>query len=891
MTSLPHKSAKLFDVDTDSDANGQVECLGLTFPSDDERRQFFIDRLREKLKDPAFRKVEGFPIGEDEDILALSDPPYYTACPNPFFGEMIRHYGKRYVQEDVYSCEPFASDVAVGKNDTIYMAHSYHTKVPHQAILRYILHYTKPGDIILDGFCGSGMTGVAAAFCADLLHEERAAIEREMPGVQWGRRIALLNDLSPAAAFIAYNYNVNVDATAFLQEADDLLKTVEEECGLLYRTQHNDEKRAMFGHGQECPQGVINYCVWSEVMTCPQCGREILFFDHAVDVSTEPITVRDEFPCPECGVRLTKRMLDAFMETVFDPLLKRNVQRIKRVPVSLKYMVGRKHFSKPLDGADTNLLSSVNLEKEANIPTPFELPTGGLSEGNETAGMTHLHHYYTPRNFLTISRMLAAANGKYRRQLLNVIQSISVRLCSLLTTYQLGKRGNVPMTGTLYVGSLLAEANPIKSLEGKLRDFSKVYQTLRQSNFVGCGSSARLSSIPDASVDYVFIDPPFGDNLNYSQLNMLWEGWLRLRTNVSSEAIVDRFTKRDLAFYQECLRGCLAEFNRVLKPGRWMTVEFHNSKNAVWNAIQAAINEAGFVIADVRTLDKKQGTPKQVNSVNAVKQDLVISAYKPTEAFEKQFSIQAGTLDGIWRFVDEHLRQLPVFVSKADGAEAVAERQKHVLFDRMIAFHVQRGITVPISASAFYAGLQQRYPLRDGMFFLSEQAPDYDRRRLSVKTVDQLELFVTDERSAIQWLRLRLANKPLNFQEIQPLYMKETRLAWEKHESPIELRELLEENFVQDEQGRWLVPDPSKEADLEQLRHRSLLKEYHQYQESKGRLKVFRTEALRAGFKEAWQKQDYPGIVQMAKRLPDAVVQEDQALLMYFDNALMRVGA
>ena len=884
------KTENLFDASEDAATKGPVECLGMSFPSEEARRQCFTERLREKLNDPAFRNIEGFPIGDVEEILALSDPPYYTACPNPFLGEMVQHYGKPYVSDDAYSCEPFASDVSVGKNDTIYMAHSYHTKVPHQAILRYILHYTKPGDIILDGFCGSGMTGVAASLCADLSPDEKAAIEREMPGVEWGKRIAILNDLSPAAAFIAYNYNVKVDPAAFLQEANALLEEVEQKCGPLYRTAHNGEKRSMFGLDEKLRPGVINYCVWSEVMTCPQCGREIVFFDHAVDTTTDPISVRDEFPCPECNVRLTKRALDSFKETGFDPLLRRNVQRVKRVPVSLKYVVGKKHCTKLLEADDLSLLSSVQLEKEANLPTPFEMPTGGLSEGNETAGMTHLHHYYTPRNFLTICRMLAAAKGRYRRQLLNLIQSISVRLCSFLTTYQLGKRGNVPMTGTLYVGSLLAEANPIKSLEGKLRDFSKVYQTLHQWNFVGCGSSARLSSIPDASVDYVFIDPPFGDNLNYSQLNMLWEGWLRLRTNVSSEAIVDRFTKRDLAFYQEILRKCLSEFNRVLKPGRWMTVEFHNSKNAVWNAIQAAIIESGFVIADVRTLDKKQGTPKQVNSVNAVKQDLVISAYKPTEAFEEKFSLQAGTLDGIWQFVDEHLRQLPVFVAKADRAEAVAERQKHLLFDRMIAFHVQRGITVPISASAFYAGLQQRYPLREGMFFLSDQVPEYDRRRLDVKEVDQLELFVTDERSAIQWMRLRLAAKPMNFQEIQPLYMKETQLAWEKHESPVELRGILEDNFIQDEQGRWLVPDPNREADLEQLRHRSLLREFQQYQEAKGKLKQFRTEALRAGFKECWQKQDYATIVQMAKRVPEVVVQEDPALLMYYDNALMRTG-
>src|SRR5262249_47302310 len=155
------------------------------------------------------------------------------------------------------------------------------------------------------------------------------------------------------------------------------------------------------------------------------------------------------------------------------------------------------------------------------------------------------------------------------------------------------------------------------------------------------------------------------------------------------------------------------EFHRVLKPGRWMTVVFHNSKNAVWNAIQTAILEAGLVIADVRTLDKKQGTPKQVNSLNAVKQDLGISAHRPTTAVEAQVSLRAGTDAGIWSFIEEHLRQLPVFVSKAGRAEAIAEREKHLLFDRMIAFHIQRSISVPISASAFYAGLSGRYPERD----------------------------------------------------------------------------------------------------------------------------------------------------------------------------------
>lgn len=71
----------------------------------------------------------------------------------------------------------------------------------------------------------------------------------------------------------------------------------------------------------------------------------------------------------------------------------------------------------------------------------------------------------------------------------------------------------------------------------------------------------------------------------------------------------------------------------------------------------------------------------------------------------------------------------------------------------MVAFHVQRGVTVPLSAAEFYAGLEKRFDPRDGMYFLSEQVAEYDKKRLTVKEVLQLELFVIDEASAIQWLR------------------------------------------------------------------------------------------------------------------------------------------
>ena len=229
-------------------------------------------------------------------------------------------------------------------------------------------------------------------------------------------------------------------------------------------------------------------------------------------------------------------------------------------------------------------------------------------------------------------------------------------------------------------------------------------------------------AVPDTYIDYIFTDPPFGENIYYADLNQLIEAWHRVRTNSESEAIIDQAKEKGLSEYQDLMRGSFREYYRVLKPGRWMTVVFHNSHNSVWNAIQEAMSSVGFVVADVRILDKQQSSYRQVTGITAVKKDLVISAYRPSDELEKRFKISLGREESAWEFVRSHLPQLPVFVLKGSRVETVVERQDYLLFDRMVAFHVQRGAAVPLSASEFYLGrVHQRFPERDGMYFLPEQ--------------------------------------------------------------------------------------------------------------------------------------------------------------------------
>ena len=211
-------------------------------------------------------------------------------------------------------------------------------------------------------------------------------------------------------------------------------------------------------------------------------------------------------------------------------------------------------------------------------------------------------------------------------------------------------------------------------------------------------------------MDYIFADPPFGDNLFYSELNFPWEWLIRCYSQSKSEAVVSASSEKALTDYSHLMTKALSECYRVLKPGRWLTVEFHNSQNAVWTAIHEAVESAGFVVADVRTLDKKKGTTKQLTFANAVKQDLVISAYKPDVKLVERFESKAGYEDGAWDFVRTHLAQLPSFVEKNGKAEVIAERAENIsLFDRMVAFHVQRGSPCRCRPLTSMLGLRQRF--------------------------------------------------------------------------------------------------------------------------------------------------------------------------------------
>ena len=187
----------------------------------------------------------------------------------------------------------------------------------------------------------------------------------------------------------------------------------------------------------------------------------------------------------------------------------------------------------------------------------------------------------------------------------------------------------------------------------------------------------------------------------YSELSFLWEAWLKVKTNNKSEAIENSAQGKGVNEYRQLMTTCFMEAYRVLKPGRWMTVEFSNTQAAIWNAIQTALQEAGFVVANVSALDKKQGSFKAVTTNTAVKQDLVISAYKPNGGLEGRFAKAGGNEDSAWDFVRTHLKYLPSVKIKDGQLEYIAERDPRIIFDRLVAWFVRHNFPVPLSSQEF----------------------------------------------------------------------------------------------------------------------------------------------------------------------------------------------
>jgi DNA modification methylase len=839
---------------------------------------------------------------------------------------LARHVRPYDPAKDDYDRPPFAADIKEGKNDPIYNAHSYHTKVPPRSIIPYILHYTQPGDLVLDVFCGSGMTGVAAQMCAS----PPADILEQFPELKdrVGPRACVLNDLSPAACHIAYNYNTPVDVEALKREFERIKAAVKDEFDWLYGTEHYEPAVGLYDPanlevasrlknppaksvssnllGEEdrtwemltkaqveerlgypvtelprdedwgkldvslverwiCIPATIQYTIWSDVYRCEGfvtvaeptgkvstrgknagkpilskkrvargCGKGIVLWEAAVNQKTREVS--ETFACPHCGLNWKKIQIRREPAVA----VKSNIEYVGFQPRNGATQMVMKAAMRRVTGRESGLVVEINGKSvEGWLPTVRFDKNGPQYRRNALSArkIDFITDLFTRRNLHALSRLWAAISltddSRLRSACAFAFTAIVTR-SSWLNRLRPSGAGD-PQTGTIYISSLTREENVLRLFEGRVASQVQLFAFVRNSrSCVVNGSACSMSQITDGSIDYVFTDPPFGSNIYYSEPNLIWEAWLGKVTDATEEAVVHRKndggTKR-LPDYARLMRAAFAELFRVLKPGRWATVEFNNSDGAVFEAVKQAIRQAGFEIANMLLLDKEQKTFKQVKGAEGVEdvvdKDVLFNLHKPAVARAEVSAADHDLEHQVADAVRQHLQTLPERIKAEPGKYNDEHRTTATINSMLMNALIPAGVSVERLNLPFIERVCARYFRKVGnRWYLRGQAVGSNGGDALVEE----EVVIRDEVTAIDWLRQKLHAQPALIGELKPLWMRATGLLPAALSQSLNLDFLLTENFWRDpDTNRWREPTDEERERMNDDRSLRVLHDAERY--------------------------------------------------------------
>lgn len=551
----------------------------------------------------------------------ITDGPFFCASTAATLDEILQAHQKA---APTVSTPPDCG-MSAGKNTYTYDAHTYHTKVPPQGIAELIRHYLPAGGLVLDAFAGSGMTGVATA---TLGYD------------------CILNELSPAACFIASRFLSQVPPEALLAAVDATLAELSELRASLYSTTC-----------RECQQRTeLRYVVWAYRVVCPECAHEFNIWDvcRRYGRTVREHKILTEFGCPSCSVNLKKSRL----------------ARTVPQPVQVGYMCcgsRQKEQVHPPNDEDLELISEFEADPPlaAGFYPRCPVPDGVNLGQPRRHGLDSVDKFYTPRNLAALSHIWRTIHRFEDEQLAAQVAFVFTSLYRRVTRFSefrfWGGSGN---TARLNVPFIFDEPNVFITFERKARSIADHLATTAKHykgrTVVTQASATDMSYVPNDCVDLVFTDPPFGANIHYSEMNLLWEAWLGRRTDATKEAIVNRAQGKDLDTYSKLMTASLAECYRVLRPGHWMLLVFMNSSAKVWRALKDAIVEAGFVLVKADVFDKQHGTFKHFVSENTAGADLVLHCLKPTRSARLTTANGGGvTLEEFMELVEPESYLLP----------------------------------------------------------------------------------------------------------------------------------------------------------------------------------------------------------------------------------------
>jgi len=661
-----------------------------------------------------------------KDVPKMPESYYSGDKPNPNLRAFVEQHIKDrpYDPEtDDYDVPAFDKPIETTKATAIYNMHTYWSKKPHDAIRQYIRHYTKPGDLVLDPFCGSGGTALAA------LMEGRKAIAI---------------DRSPAATFITKNYCTPVDVDELQRAFEELKRKVKPEIDWLYETRCD-----------RCGgKATTAYTVYSQVFQCPRCLEKVPLFDCVeVEGKTAKAKPKKISACPYCHKR-----------SIVEEISTRG-KKFGAVPVLVSYLC--ENGCKP---ARTERRHNDPDQKKREYFEKYDLGKIREIEAKEIPHwypkdrMMHVESDTEPwgdewrpgRNFRTVADLFTKRNLWALAAIREAVEELdepygssllfSFNACLLGVSRMVRESNTATMAGTYYLPQISKEVKVPSSLASKFSVAvnGRMEFDLQCADILVSTDSARnLIGIASNSVDYIFTDPPYAEKVQYGELNFIWEAWLGFDTHWhNEEIIVNEVRGKTEEDWVKMMRQAMAECYRVLKPGRCISLCYHDTSEGTWALVQDIMAEAGFVVekSDAALyIDTGQKSYNQLVADKVNKRDLVINFRKPKPG--EVTAVVDITGDEDKATFSEKVRQI---IREYLGAHPGASKDR--IYDEVVSSMVRSG---RMEAHDFDDLLGQvaeevKTPVRKDLF-QNEEANLFGTHEVGRWYLKETELAVSDE--------------------------------------------------------------------------------------------------------------------------------------------------
>jgi hypothetical protein len=690
---------------------------------------------------------------------------YYSSGPNPNLRRFVEEHASPFAPEhDQYEREPFAEALVDESDTTVYNMHPYWSKKPHGAIAEYVSHYTEAGDLILDPFAGSGGTNSVAT-----------QLGRPSIGI----------DISSAAIFIAKHLCTPYPIEDIEAAYDEMIVALKPVRDWLYGTKcHRCDGSAE-----------TQYLVWSQTYRCTKCFEIVPYYKCKGR------------KCPNCGERISTSQ----ERYGYVPVLA-NVKCLEGCrPARVDRAIDSKN---PDNVAAFKNLDLAKLAEIDNAQIPYwyptdPFPTEWVSWRPNLGEIENVSGFFTKRNLWAVASIVDWINQHQDVEATSwLMLSLTGSIMSVSKKAQHLKGGGGYIPGNYVFPPQIKERNVFNSYKTLFRKAVRGVETLNQrikttSVLLSTQSALDLHAIPDNSIDYIFTDPPYSDKVPFGEFNFLWEVWLRSGVSWDKdEILVNPKLEKGLAEWKQMLKRAAEEMYRVLKPGRWISVCYHDSSEGSWMHLQDVFAEVGFISEEaekVLSIERTRKSWKQATTSKVQKRDLVINFRKP----------RPGELIAqLALFGDE---DAATFAEKArtilcEALEAHPGSPADRLYDELVSRMVRKG---EFERHNFDELLHSVAEEVDGRWYLLETADQVDEAESAKEAAAaaHLEAFMQTylaehlEESGVHYSDL--------FEQYLPVQDKPRRL----------MQDWLPEYFFRTPEGTWRPPSNEEErAQKETLR-------------------------------------------------------------------------